>query len=173
MSRISFSEVAAVSDALDQVNYELVFGAIPLVNNSQLLTLKCQSASIPGFSNEKFTVTVHGHSLNFRGRKVYTHTMSVQFYEDSNFQTLNALRAWHEYIAGTESNNSQAYRDDYSITAGLIVYDTTGRVAARHSMEHFFPNDIGDAALSGESSASVPISATFSFDRFLSDTVAL
>lgn len=173
MSRISFSEVAAVPDALDQVAFELLLGVVPLAGDSRHLTLKCQSVPIPGFSNERFTVNTHGHALNFRGRKMYPQTLAVQFYEDSNLDTLKALRIWHEYIAGTESNNSQDYRDGYTITAGLNVYDTTGAVAGTHAFEHFFPQDISDANLSGESSASVPISATFSYDRFIPNAVIL
>ena len=173
MARVSYSESAAIPDILDAVAFNLIFGTLPNTGNTEHLTVKCQSVSIPGFSNEKFDVTLHGNTHSFRGRKMYPKTLTCQFVEDSTFATQNALRAWHEYIAGTESNNSQGYKADYAVDASLVVYDTTGVVAATHKLTAVFPNDVSDVNLSGESSAAMIVSATFSYDRFIPNTPIL
>jgi hypothetical protein len=128
--------------------------------------LKCQTALLPGFSNEKITPTVHGITLGFRGRKVYPQTLSIQYLETSDMSSHNMLKRWHERIAGSESNNSATYKRDYAVLAELITFTTTGDVATRLRIEGVFPNDIGDTSLSGESSAAMTLAATFHYDRY-------
>ena len=166
-ARISFQEIASLPDVADAVSFNILFGTIPGTGDTKHLSLKCQTISIPGFSNERITTTLHGHSVNFRGRKMYPQTLATQFVETSNLETIKAIRNWHEIIAGSNSNNSVGYKSDYSIDVLLEVYDTTGRVADEHLIEAFFPNDVSDTALSGESSAAMTQSITFSYDRFL------
>lgn len=169
MSRISFSEVNAMPDALDQVAFELILPTLPGAGNSRHLTIKCQSVSQPGSSTESFEVGVHGHVKRFRGRKMYPRSLSATFYEDSTFATVNTLRRWLEFIAGTESGNSQGYQADYSVDAVLVTYDTIGRAINRTIYEHLFIQDIPDLNMDGNSSASVPVSVTFSYDRIVSN----
>ena len=171
MERVSFNQVSSLPDALDASGFNLILGNIPLVGSSRQLSLACTSATISGIGNERFTVNVHGHTMQFRGRKTYPGTLAVTYYEVSNFQTHNALRQWHEFITGTNSNNSGGYKNEYSITAALEVYDTTGTISETHTLEALFPQDISDSTLSGESSASMPVSVTFSYDRMIPSKV--
>lgn len=172
MTRVAYSEVSRF-DILDQTGFKLIMGAVPLAGITDALTYKCQNVSIPGFGNEAFEAMMHGHVTRHRGRKTYPRSLSATFYEEANFSTLNQLRAWHEFVVGSESGNSGGYRDEYSVDAYLLVYDTTGKEVARHTMEYFFPQDISDTQLDGSSSNAVSISVTFSYDRFLPNGVPL
>jgi hypothetical protein len=165
MARISYTEVAALPDAADQVAFELLFGSIPGVNSTQRLTIGCLNATIPGTSNESFAVTLHGHTRNFRGRRMNGGTMSVTFIEGGDHLIQKQLLAWKEFVAGYESQNSQGYLSEYSVLAQLISYDTTGRVAARRNIEECFIQDIPDITHDGSSSAAINIQATFKFSR--------
>lgn len=170
--RITFNDINSLPDVMDASAFTLNLGLIPS-GSSRHLTIKCQSASRPGFSNERITATVHGHSLNWRGRKTYPQTLSVQYLETSDMRSHNALQQWMEFCAGSESGNSQSYKALYSVLGELIMFDTTGAVADRVRLENVFPQDVTDTALSGESSAAMQVSATFSFDRFSSIGVPL
>lgn len=165
MTRVTYTEVASMPDAADQVAFELLFGAVPGVDNSQMLTIGCQQAQIPGSSNESFAVTLHGHTRNFRGRRMNSGTMSITFIEHGAHIIQKMLLRWKEFVAGYESQNSQGYLDEYSVLAQLISYDTTGRVAGRKNIEECFIQEIPDIQHDGSSSAAMPIQATFKFSR--------
>jgi len=172
MARISFSEVAALPDVSDVVAYEFLLGNIPGSSNTRHLTLKCTTVSIPGFSNESFVQKLHGHALNFRGDKMYPQIISTTFVEDSTMATQTDLRNWHERVVGTNSGNSAGYKSEYSVSAQLIIYDTTGAVNNRVTFESVFPNDVSDINLTGDASAAMLVTASFKYDRFTVDGIA-
>lgn len=173
MSRISYQEVAALPDAADQIAFELLFGSIPGVNGTARLTLACLNATIAGTSNESYPVTLHGHTRNFRGRRMNSGTISVTFIEGGDHLIQKQLLTWMEFIAGYESQNSQGYLNEYSRLAQLISYDTTGRVAARRNIEECFIQEVPDITHDGSSSAAIQIPATFRFSRSYDTDIAL
>lgn len=167
MSRISFTQINSLPDILDASAFELVMGNIPLAGGTQDLTLKCQQVSIPGYSNEAFEALLHGHVLKFRGRKMYPRTLSVTFLEDSTFATWNKLKLWDEFIAGTDSGNSQAFKEIYTINPSLVIYNTIGAVASTIKFENFFIQEVSDVQLDGTSSQALNVQAMFSYDRII------
>lgn len=173
MARISFSQLNNLSDALDQTAFELIIPNIPLGGSTQELTLRCQQAQIPGYSNEAFEGLLHGHVLKYRGRKMYPRQLSVTYMEGSFLESWSILKAWDEFIAGTESGNSGAFKNVYSTTASLIIYNTVGDVAGTLRMENFFVQEISDVQLDGTSSTAVLVPAMFSYDRIVPSTVGI
>lgn len=173
MARVTFEDVDTVPDILDQVNFALIFGALPGVGNSTDLTLKCSQTNEPGVGNDAYEATMHGFTLSYSGRKTWPRTLSVTFYEDQNFSTLTKLRTWMEYGRGSESNNSQGYKADYSVTAKLITYDSTGKAINSTLFINMFPQDLPDTTRDGTSSGAVTVQATFKYDRAEPSTIEL
>lgn len=165
MSRISYTEVASQPDAADQVAFEILFGSIPGVANSRPLSIACQSVQVPDSSNEAYTVTLHGHTRNFRGRRMNSNQMTATFIETSGHEIQQRLLTWKEYVAGFESGNSQGYLSDYSVLAQVVSYDTTGRVALRRNIEECFIQNVPEINHDGSSSAAIPINVTFKISR--------
>lgn len=165
MSRVAFSETAALPDTLDVIAYEMLFGNIPGGGNSKGLNLRSTDTNIPGISNESFTSTVHGHTRNFRGRPMFSGTWSTTFIETVDGFTLRTIRRWHERVAGVESGNSAGYLSQYSVTAKLIVYDTTGKKVNHYILEEVYPQDLPDVQLSGEASAAMKVPVTWKYAR--------
>jgi len=171
MARISFEQVNAVGDILDQTGFEFVMGSVPLAGGTQNLTIKCQNVSMPGVSNEAWEAMMHGHVKRFRGRKVYPRQLTATFYEDAFFGTITQLNQWQEFIVGSESGNSQDFQEGYSVDAELRIYNTIGTLISNISFEHLFPQDVPDVQMDGSSSQGVSVSVTFSYDRVRYDTV--
>ena len=165
MARISWAQVDSIPDILSAEAFEFILGNIPLAGSSTDLTIKCQNVSQGGISNEAWEAAMHGHVKRFRGRKMYPRQVTATFWEDSTFATLRKLRQWSEYVAGSNSGNSQAYQAGYSVTGTLVTYDTTGRAINRTYYENLFPQDIPDVQQDGSSSQGMSISVTFSYDR--------
>ncbi len=170
MARISWAQVDSIPDILSAESFEFILGNIPIAGSTTDLTIKCQNVSQPGVSNEAWEAAMHGHVKRFRGRKVYPRQVTASFWEDSEFATLSKLRQWMEYVAGSESGNSQGYQADYSVTGLLITYDTTGAVINRTYFENMFPQDIPDVQQDGSSSQGMAVSVTFSYDRITADS---
>lgn len=173
MARVSFTQLNNLSDTISAEAYELIIPNIPLGGSTQELTLRCQQAMIPGYSNEAFESLLHGHVLKFRGRKMYPRQLSVTYVEGSFLEAWTILKAWDEFIVGTDSGNSSAYKNIYSTTASLVIYNTTGAVAGTMRLENFFIQEISDVTLDGTSSTPMSIPAMFSYDRLIPSTVAI
>jgi hypothetical protein len=168
---ISFSQVNTLPDIMDQQNFVLYLNSIPNWGDTSGLTLKCLNASLPGVGMEKMPVPLHGHELNFRGRKTFPRTLSVSYYEDSNFDTHKALRSWNEFTVGTISGNSQGYKNEYAVDGFLDTEDTTGKVVSRYTFVNMMIEDISDTQVDGSSSAPMIVAVTFSYDIATLDLV--
>lgn len=173
MPRISFAQVNSIPDVLDQTAFELIMGNVPLAGGTEDLTIKCQNVSLPGVSTEAWEAMMHGHVKRFRGRKVYPRQLTAAFYEDSAMGTINKFAQWLEFIAGTESGNSQGFQEEYSVDAELRIYNTIGDVISVHTFEHFYPQDLPDVQMDGSSSQGVSVSVTFSYDRWIASGVPI
>ena len=165
MARVAWTEVDSLPDILSGENYMLVFGSVPIAGSTLDLSLKCQNVIQAGMSNEAFDVPLHGFVKRFRGRKMYPRQFQATFVEVSDFSTINKLRQWMEYVAGSESGTSGGYLADYSVTAVLYTYDTTGKEVNRTYYDQVFPQDIPDVTMDSTSSQPVVVSATFSYAR--------
>lgn len=166
MSRVTYSEVDAQVDPLDQVNYRMFFPTIPGAQEStEVLEINTQTAVWAGSSNEVYEVTRHGWTKSYRGRATWPRSLSLTFVELSNVGVSKMLKGWKEQTAGSESNNSQEYSDGYKVTAILEIYDTTGAVAHTQEFQGLMIQDIQDGTMDGSASGQVVISATFKYDR--------
>lgn len=163
MARIGFNTVASIPDVLDVIAYEIIFGSIPGSGDSRGLTIRSKDTNIPGFSNEKFSVTLHGHTRHFRGRLTPSGTWSTTFVETVDGYTWRTLKSWHERVVGSRSGNSTGYLADYSADVRLLVYDTTGATVAIRTIRELFPQEVPEVALSGEASAAMNVPVTWSF----------
>ena len=164
MARIGWNQVNNLPDTLDTSAFKLLLGTIPNSGSSQQLTLKCQQASIPGFSNEAWESNLHGYVKKFRGRKMFTRTLSVTYIETVDGATYRQLKAWDEFIAGSRSGNSQGFQREYSVQSELVVYNTIGAIAKRINFDNMFIQELSDIQLDGTSSQSALVQVTLSFD---------
>lgn len=168
MTHITLDDINEQSDAMDSEHFNLLFGSIPGFGESRPLSIACQTAAIPGVSIEPIEVGLHGHTVRFRGKQTFSGTFSVGFVENSAYEIQRRLRAWKEYVVGTNTATSQGYKNRYGLTAELQVFDTTGAVADRLHIFGVFPTEVPEVQLDGQSSQVMLISPTFNFDYFTS-----
>lgn len=163
-TRTSLDNVLGIADPMTSESYVLELGTLPTGTDTRDLTIKCQSAVLPGISNEKVVVTLAGHTNNFRGRVIQTGTMAVTFVEDINAGTLRDLRGWHDYCVDIRTGNSADYKSGYAITSRISMIDTIGNVGIAYNIIGCFPESIDEISLDGTSSTAVLVSCTFSYD---------
>lgn len=137
------------------------------------LLLRCQQCVVPGVTVEQMLVGLHGHERTFRGRVVYSKTMSVTFLETRSGVTEKWLRTWCEGIVGSDSGNGLV-NDEYATRGTLEVLDTsTGKVTATHKIEKVWIQDLPEVQLDGTGSNAYLRACTFSFDRFIMDGIGV
>jgi hypothetical protein len=165
MPRVALTDLFGLPDILSGDAFYFLMPGIPGTNgNLRNLALKCLNVQIPGVSNEKMTVPLHSHQINFRGRRIQPQSLSVTFYEDQLLQSFMILKGWHEYVVGTKSGNSQAFKAGYAITATCDVYNHLGVSIDTITYYNLFPSEVPDITMDGSSSTPVQISVTLSYD---------
>lgn len=167
MPALTQSQMQSLPDVLATDRFTINFGVIPgFGDTSTSLLLKCIDVYIPGTANQRFAVPLGNVNRSFRGKKEFgqQNTMQCTFVETVDLTSLQALRMWLEYIAGTNSGNSQGYIADYAVTPTISVYDTTGSVADSVQLFRCFPENVPDVPLSTQQSQQMVFSASFSFD---------
>jgi len=173
MGRITYNQVNNLPDTMDTTAFELMFGQVPGVGDTRDLTIKCQTAAMPGFSNEAWESNLHGYVRRFRGRKTFSRQLAVTFIETVDGSTYRKLKMWDEFIAGTNSGNSRGYQREYSVISELAVYTTTGDLANRLKFINMFVQEVSDVTLDGTSSQPMLVQATFSYDNIEVDGIPL
>jgi hypothetical protein len=169
---ITRQQAQSLPDVSDANRFALRLGVIPYyAASTQNLTVACFSAVRSGYTNEKFPAELGGHRRNFRGRKVYEDSLQCSFYEVATGEVVRAIDSWSEAVAGSKSGNSLGYQHQYSITAELSCFDTTGKEYARQTYFNLFPSARPDVNHTTESSAAVQVQVTFSFDYFEEITI--
>jgi len=77
------------------------------------ISLMCCEASLPGSS-----LTTHEVNNDYAGvtekmayRRLYDETLGLTFYVDRNYQVIQMIEAWMDYITGVD--NTKTYEDPY------------------------------------------------------------
>ena len=164
-TRIQLAEIQSLPDVLTNESFVLMFGSIPGESENKRLTLQCQSAVIPGTTNNKVSSTLAGFTRHQSGTRTWQGTMSVTFLETKDMAVLSRLRTWDQYCRGTQSGVSIGYSEDYTVDGELTVFDSTGAKSTSCKIYNMFPTDVPDITLdSSGQAAAVTVSVTFSYD---------
>ena len=170
MGRTSLQDLRSLGDPLQQWNFDVVFPRFPAAGNARDMTYKAMSTNIPGAGLDKVATDLHGVSLQYAGRAIYTHTWTCTFLETRDMGTRNKFLNWKE-LARSWTKNSGTYKDVYSTTIQLLLYDDIPQVVRTVLIYGAFPETVGDSPLDGATSAAVTTEVTFSFD-YVDDSAA-
>lgn len=163
MSRTSLQDVRSLPDPLQQYNWDLIVPIMPGTPNSRAFTFKAMTTSIPGALTEKVLVPLHGIELGYQGRTNFSHTLAITLLETRDVGTRDMLRRWQR-IGRDWTTNTGTYKEVYSTTVELILYDDLPSEVKRIKLIGVFPENIDDAGLDGSASAAVNISCTLHYD---------
>jgi hypothetical protein len=163
-TRITLAEAQSIPDILSAENYRLNLGEIPNIGNAADLSIKCQTAVIPGRRNESFEASLGGYVRNFSGRNLWERTIAIGFVEDITMGTSYLLRGWLEQIRGTNSGTAIGNIADYSVSPELSIFDQAGNEVDVVQFFNFYIESLSDINLEVNSSQPIQIQATFRYD---------
>ena len=182
-------------------HYEVQFGMLPqqlmfylsrrginprfIAEGSGLL---CYSAVLPTTSLGSFTVDGNymGVQEKFASSRIYSE-ITLDFYVDSDYQMLNFLECWMEFIASGSYNNQglagenppisqnfsnyfirMQYPQYYKANSVRIVkFDRDYRREIVYNFRGLFPLNISSIPVSYMSSDTLKVSASFQYDRYI------
>ena len=165
MPRIALTDLFQLPDIMSGDAFYFVLTGIPgATGNLRNLALKCLNVQIAGESNEKMTVPLASHQINFRGRRLQPQTLAVTYYEDQTMGTWLILKQWHEYIVGTLSGGSQGFKIDYAINGTLYTYNQINNNILITNYYNLFIQELPDLTHDGSSSTPMQVPVTMSYD---------
>lgn len=167
---------ASIQDPMFSDNYLLEIGSIPTAFNYQTagdqrpMVLQCRTAAKPGVTIENVEVALFGHTLEYVGRKTFSHDMSVEFVENRDGQIQTLLESWAEFCRST-SNQLGAYKADYARTATLTIFDVRGETKLVYKIYGLWPSSIPEITFDGQGANLITLSVTFKYDYYSQDGV--
>jgi hypothetical protein len=143
-------------------NFDLFLPAIPGSSDTRDLTFKCQTLELPGTAFEDLDVALHGVTVPFPGRKIYTHSIQMGFLETNDWGTRAKFGAWMEAIRSWR-NNSGTLSSAYKVSGQIVVYDDIPEVVRTVNLSGLYPQTMGEVAMDGGSTNIVSLAITFKY----------
>jgi hypothetical protein len=182
-------------------HYEVKFGTLPPRLMSYLARrgidsrfiaesagLLCYSAVLPTTTLGSFTIDGNfmGIQEKFANSRIYSE-ITLDFYIDSNYQMLNFLECWMEFIASGSFNNQvlpgenapiNQNQDGYFVrmqypsyykanSVRIVKFDRDYRREIEYNFRGLFPLNMSSIPVSYVSSDILKVSASFQYDRYI------
>lgn len=154
--------------------------------DSEYLTLACCEASLPGsqFSTHEMNNDFTGVSERNAYRRVYDNQADFTFYVDHDYKTIKFFETWMAFIANEAikdtDNSNHFYRFNYpnkykSETLYITKFERdlgkSGGASLQYRFFQAFPLAINSMPVSYESSSLLKCTVSFSYIRYLIDTL--
>lgn len=163
MARSSLQDIRALPDPLLSYNWDLFIPVVPSGSDFRSLTIKCQNVSLPGVQVEDVPITLHGVTVKYAGREMFTNQFTATFIETRDMTTRDVIRGWIEFQRNVAANTGQ-YKVNYESTAVLALYDDKGNAVRNINIYGVFPQSLDDPSLDGSGSNPVTYTVTFNYD---------
>lgn len=182
-------------------HYEVQFGTLPPQLMSYLSRkginprfiaegagLLCYSAVLPTTTLGSFTVDGNymGIQEKFASSRIYSE-ITLDFYVDSNYQMLNFLECWMEFIASGSYNNQGLFGENAPTNQNasnyfvrmqypqyykansmrILKFDRDYRREIEYNFRGLFPLNISSIPVSYMPTDTLKVSASFQYDRYI------
>ncbi len=162
MSRSSIQDTLSLGDPAQLWNFDFFIPVVPGASDTRHLTFRCQTTDLPGTALEPLEVSLHGHTIQYAGRRIYTHTINVQFLETFDWATRALFTNWIE-IARSWRNNSGSYFSTYAVSGLIVLYDDIPQPVRTTQLNYMWPESISEIQLDGSQSGAVQLSIAFRY----------
>ncbi len=161
--RSSLQDVLSLQDPAVSWNFDFFLPNIPGSSDTRDLTFKCMTTDLPGSGIEPVEVALHGVTLMYAGRKIYTHTMNVTFMETADWATREKFRRWQESMRSW-IKNSGTLAAQYKTSGAIAVYNDIPELIRTTSITGMWPETINEVTLDGGASNLITLQIGFRYD---------
>ena len=138
-----------------------------LMNSGRLITLFCESTSLPGQVISTTEQRIDGETREFYYKRLYSN-VSMSFYIDNNFEIKRFFDVWTNSILNTQNKVVSYYKDYISPTITIDVLPIESDIAT-YSMTLYeaYPNNIYPIKLSADSRDVAMIGVNFTYKYYI------
>lgn len=164
------------STGLAKTNRYRVTIAIPnsmssQMNTGRLITLFCESTSLPGLVVATTENRIMGETREFPYAKYYDN-VTMSFYVDNNFEVKGFFDNWMNKIASTENKVVNYYRDYIAPTILIEVLPMNSEVATYSMTLHeAYPKAVSAIQLAADSRDIAKIGVNINYKYYTTSTV--
>ena len=133
--------------------------------DEEKLVVQCQQTSLPGWTINQVEVALFGHTLEYAGNLTYTHDLSTTYVDNSKGEIRRIFEKWGAICRNGKTQLGD-YKNKYSRTAKLTIYDTAGNAVMVYSIYGLWPSQLPDAPLDGSSSNAISHGIGFKLDWY-------
>ena len=162
MTGITFSQVASIGDVMSSDRHTLYFPQLPSGGDSNTLTLRHTTVTLPPWEVGQIIVKMYGWSIAFPGRRNNPNTFNVNFVETTDAPVIKALLSWQAMASGINEPTG-SMKSQVAVQAKLVAADTTGKYALTCKLFNVWPQSIQVGGFE-ESSNAWTHDVTFSID---------
>jgi hypothetical protein len=164
--RTSLDDVLSLQDPAMSYNFDLFLPTIPGSSDTRDLTFKCMTTDLPGVGLENVDVALHGVSVPFAGRKIYTHSINSTFLETADWATREKFRRWNE-SARSWTGNSGSLAAAYKVNAQIVVYNDVPEVVRTCNVIGLWPETIQEVQMDGGQSGLITLQIAWKYTHWI------
>lgn len=172
MADFSINKIQELGDIQRTYTWELI---IPVENipgvkgvNSEDLTLRCRSVSIPGRSNDVITSNFGGMEIHYPGRLKFTQPFTITFEEYADRKIAKMIYEWQQLMFDQETGGGSGKGVKTDVTLKLKNYDGVTDVKQYGSIkiQNAWPESLAEVSLNYSESSAITYSLTLRYDQW-------
>lgn len=133
--------------------------------DEEKLLVQCQSTVLPGWTINQVEVALFGHTLEYAGNLTYNHDMSTTYIDNSKGDIRRIMEKWGDKCRSGKTQLG-SYKNEYSRTAKLTIYDTAGKAVLAYNIYGLWPSTLPDGNLDGTSATAISHAIGFKMDWY-------
>jgi len=159
---MTWTQVNAMPDIASNNRYKVFFPIIQGVGDTKPLSELVHTITLPQNSLGHIQIRLYGHTVAFRGGRVFDNTVQIRFQENVRGEALNLIERWKNIARNRDNLGNRKQR--YAGSGRVEIYDTTGAIIHGIPLVNMWPMTVEYPDLDEGGSAPLEFSATFSVD---------
>lgn len=161
----NIQDIRSVGNPQRAFEFEVEILAGVAAGSLPILTQRVESVSIPETSVETIEINYKGRKTIHAGRDSSPHTVAITFWDTEAREVYSFFKNWMENGISNSQVGGGVTRDLYAtqLVIRTMAHDSN-TVTGTNRLTNVFPTNIGDVALTYESSEHMKVEVTFSYD---------
>lgn len=164
----SFSTDVARPSRFD-VSVPIPIGMIPYLGTSRRLTMRCESAELPGRTIATTNMKIYGVEEKFPYMTAYN-DMSLTFIVGDDMKEKKFFDSWLNWISPSFSYDVK-YKSDYAVIIRIVQYDVKSKDSYNVDLIDAFPIAVNPLSLDWSSDGYHKLTVTFAYTNWRNNSL--
>lgn len=166
--KASFNKDLARANKFD-VYIPVPLGMVPFIGTSRKLSLRCESAQLPGRNFDTTPMKIYGVYENFPFQTSYDN-VTMTFLVSDDMKEKSFFDSWMNWIQPTLTFDTK-YKQDYAVMLRINQYDVQNKLSLSIDLVDAFPIAVNQLDLDWSSDAVHKLAVTFAYTSWRSNDI--